>query len=316
MTSPGQHAPGSLDAASARTLVAGDLESVFLPAFGMLGISLRHRGSELLRRIDDLASAAARGSSAGIPLLHPWANRLASARYRVAGREIALDPRSPLLHLDEHGLPMHGVPWSKLEWEVVDSARDRLVARLDWDRDELLAVFPFPHRLEIAATLGPGDLTLETTLAAGLAGPVPVSFGFHPYFGIPGLARAEWRLAGPGMRRLVLDGRGIPIGKEEPFAAFDAPLGGRDLDDGFALPGERGSFTLDGAGRRISVDFLEGFRYAQLFAPLGRDFVALEPMTAPANALVSGHGLRLVQPGGSFRATFRIRIEDADRGRR
>jgi aldose 1-epimerase len=311
MTNPGQSAPGSLDASSARTLAAGDLESVFLPAYGMLGVSLRHRGAELLRRIDDLASAARRGSSAGIALLHPWANRLASARYRAAGRDVALDPRSPLLHLDEHGLPMHGVPWSKLEWEVVDSGRDRLLARLDWDRDELLAVFPFPHRLEIVATLGPRELTLETVLAAGAAGPVPVSFGFHPYFGVPGLARAEWRLSGPAMRRIVLDGRGIPIGKEEPFAAFDAPLGGRDLDDGFALPGERGSFTLAGAGRRISVDFLEGFRCAQLYAPLGRDFVALEPMTAPANALVSGHELRLVEPGGSFRATFRIRVDEA-----
>ena len=310
MTNPGQRAPGSFDASSARTLVAGDFESVFLPAHGMLGVSLRHRGAELLRRVEDLASAASRGSSAGIPLLHPWANRLASARYRAAGRDVSLDPRSPLLHLDEHGLPMHGVPWSRLEWEVVDSTRERLVARLDWDREELLAIFPFPHRLELAAILGAAGLTLETTLAAGAAGPVPVSFGFHPYFGIPGLARAGWRLAGPEMQRIVLDGRGIPIGKEEHFAAFDAPLGGRDLDDGFALPGERGSFTLTGGGRRISVDFLEGFRYAQLFAPLGRDFVALEPMTAPANALVSGRGLRLVEPGESFRATFRIRVEE------
>ena len=309
MTNPGRDAPGSLDALSARTLAAGDLESDFLPARGMLGISLRHRGAELLRRVDDLACAAARGSSAGISLLHPWANRLASARYRAAGRDVSLDPRSPLLHLDEHGLPMHGVPWSKLAWEVVETRRERLVTRLDWDRAELLAVFPFPHRLEIAATLGPGGLTMETTLAAGAAGPVPVSFGYHPYFGIPGLARAEWRLAGPAMRRIVLDGRGIPIGKEEPFAAFDALLGGRDLDDGFALPGERGSFTLAGAGRCISVDFLEGFRCAQLYAPLGRDFVALEPMTAPANALVSGRGLQLVEPGGTFRATFRIRID-------
>jgi aldose 1-epimerase len=311
MTDPGQRGPGPLDASSAHTLAAGPLECVFLPAFGMLGTSLRHRGAELLRRVDDLAAAAARGSSAGIPLLHPWANRLASARYRAAGREVALDPRSPLLHLDEHGLPMHGVPWAKLPWRVVESATGRLLARLDWDRDELLAVFPFPHRLEILATLDPQSLTLETTLAAAADGPVPVSFGFHPYFGIPGLARAEWRMAGPAMSRLVLDGRGIPIGREQPFDAFDTPLGGRDLDDGFALPGERGSFVLSGAGRRITVEFLEGFRYAQLYAPLGRDFVALEPMTAPANALVSGQGLRLVEPGGSFRAAFRVRVDDA-----
>lgn len=35
----------------------------------------------------------------------------------------------------------------------------------------------------------------------------------------------------------------------------------------------------------------------------------LEPMTAPANARVSGAGLRLVEPGGTFCATFRIDIQ-------
>src|SRR5215470_15699035 len=138
---------------AARTLAAGDLEATFLPGHGMLGASLRHRGVELLRRVEDLGAAAARGSTAGIPLLHPWANRLASPRYRAAGREVMLDPSSPLLHLDEHGLPMHGVPWSRLAWEVTNATPDRLTAHLGWTHSSLLAIFPFPHRLEITATL-------------------------------------------------------------------------------------------------------------------------------------------------------------------
>ena len=110
------------------SLVAGDLAAVFLPAQGMLGASLQHRGEEILRRIDDLEHSEAKGSTAGIPLLHPWANRLAGRRYRVAGREVVLDPRSPLLHLDEHGLPMHGVPWARLAWQVIETAPDGLTA--------------------------------------------------------------------------------------------------------------------------------------------------------------------------------------------
>ena len=65
---------------TARSLAAGDLEATLLPQQGMLVASLRHRGVELLRRIENLEKAAASGSSAGIPLLHPWANRLASLR--------------------------------------------------------------------------------------------------------------------------------------------------------------------------------------------------------------------------------------------
>jgi aldose 1-epimerase len=291
------------------SIVAGDLEAVFLPGRGMIGASLRHRGAELLRRVEDLEALAARGSAAGIPLLHPWANRLAEFRYCVAGREVALDPSSTLLHLDEYGLPIHGVPWSRLSWEVTEAGKDRLVAGLEWTRDAHLAIFPFRHRLEMAATLGTEGLTLETVLVAGHDAPVPVSFGFHPYFGLPGLPRSQWRLRLPAMRRFALDRRQIPTGKEEPFGGMDAELGARDFDDGFAVPQGTGSFSLEGAGRRITVEFLEGYRYAQVFAPKDREYVALEPMTAPTNALLSGNGVQLVKPGGCFRTAFRVRVD-------
>lgn len=297
---------GNVGDASTHSIAAGDLVAVFLPGHGMICSSLRHRGAELLRRVDDLEALAVKGSAAGIPLLHPWANRLAGYRYRAADREVALDPSSPLLHIDEYGLPIHGVPWSRLAWEVTEASKDGLVARLDWARDELLAIFPFRHRLEMAATLRPEDLTVKTTLIAGNDLPVPVSFGFHPYFGLPGLPRSRWRLGLPAMRRLTLDQRQIPTGEEEPFEGMDTELGALDFDDGFALLEGTESFSLEGAGRRITVEFLEGYRYAQVFAPKGKEYVALEPMTAPTNALTTGNGLQLVKPGGRFRVAFRV----------
>jgi hypothetical protein len=39
-------------------LVAGELEAVFVPGRGMLGLSLRHRGQELLRRLETREGAA------------------------------------------------------------------------------------------------------------------------------------------------------------------------------------------------------------------------------------------------------------------
>ncbi len=296
---------------SALRLVAGDLEAVFLPTRGMLGASLRHRGVEMLRRVDDLAAAAAKGSTAGIPLLHPWANRLADCHYRAGGKDVGLDPSSPLLHLDGHGLPIHGVPWSRLTWEVRDATPRRLTACLDWTRPDWLAIFPFPHRLEITAVLDAQSLTVDTVLLAGTGGPVPVSFGFHPYFGIAGVPRREWHLSLPAMQRLRLDAHGIPTGDAERFERFDHTLADRGFDDGFALEGESPSFALTGGGLCIRVDFIAGYRYAQVFAPPADDFIALEPMTAPTSALTHGRGLELVPPGGRFDAAFRVSIGPA-----
>ena len=68
---------------------------------------------------------------------------------------------------------------------------------------------------------------------------------------------------------------------------------------------------LAGGGRRIELAFLEGYPYAQVFAPDDDDVIAFEPMTAPTNALVdAGLGLALLAPGESYRASFSITLAD------
>lgn len=109
----------------------------------------------------------------------------------------------------------------------------------------------------------------------------------------------------PAMERLELDAHGIPTGARAPVAPSSAPLAERVLDDGFASPSR---FELSGGGRRIEVELGHGYPFAQVFAPSSPAVVALEPMTAPANALSSGDDLRLVEPGDRFVATFRILV--------
>jgi galactose mutarotase-like enzyme len=72
---------------------------------------------------------------------------------------------------------------------------------------------------------------------------------------------------------------------------------------------EQASFSVAGAGRRITVEFVAGYPYVQVYAPRDKDYIAIEPMTAPTSALTSGRGLRLVKSGEQFRAVFRIGVE-------
>jgi aldose 1-epimerase len=78
------------------TLTSADrtTEAVFVPAANMLCCSLRYRGAEVLDRGGGVYAYASRGKTMGIPLLHPWANRLSSYEYRVAGKHVVL-PRGP-----------------------------------------------------------------------------------------------------------------------------------------------------------------------------------------------------------------------------
>ena len=285
-------------------LTAGALEAAFVPEVGMVGSSLRHRGEELLAQRGGLEKYTDSGSTFGIPLLHPWANRLDGLRYG----QVELDPERTPVRLEENGLPIHGLLSASPHWDVIEEQATFLAARLAFDRPELLAGFPYPHELSIAVALSDSDLRIETTLRPTGVMAVPVSFGYHPYLTLPGVAREDFVVEMPVTEQAVVDGRGIPTGARDPVALEPGPLGMQSFDDLFPDIAAGATFALEGGGRRIEVVFEEGYPIAQVFAPRGEDFICFEPMTAPTNALVTGDSLRRVEPGAEFTARFSIAV--------
>ncbi|HEY1276019.1 MAG TPA: aldose 1-epimerase [Thermoleophilaceae bacterium] len=282
------------------------LRAAFAPAANMVLHSLTLGGRELLAQRNGLEAYAERGSTMGVPLLHPWANRLAGDRYSVAGTEVELP--AGLVKRDPSGLPIHGAPPGLMRWEVVDSDEGSLFARLDWDSAHpAFAIFPFPHRLDYAARLSGRTVEIAVTLTPAGEAPVPVSFGFHPYLRIQATSREAAMLDLPVRRRLVLGESMIPTGDREPFEPGVRQLGDSDWDDGFADLGSPPQFVLGGGDPEVCLTFLRGYPFAQVFAPPGSDFVCFEPMTAPTNALVTGGpDLPVAAPGDSYEAAFEI----------
>ena len=291
------------------------LEAAFVPGAGMLCCSLRHRGEELLTQNAGVDAYARDGKTMAIPLLYPWANRLAGFDYTVAGRTVHIPHDPSRVRLDGNGLPIHGVIGGRQAWELTDAPagdRSALAASLSWSdaRPELFELFPFRHELRYDARLLEGRLEIEVTVHASGADAVPISFGFHPYFSPPGAARESWQIELPAMRALALDAQQIPIGPARAVPAESFELGGREFDDGFDAVASSASFSVTAADRRIVFTFLHGYPCAQVFAPAGGQFICFEPMTAPANALRSGEGLRVLAPGERFVARFSIAVDE------
>lgn len=287
-----------------------DVHATWLVGGGMLGASLIHHGEELLWQGAGPTGYVEERKFMGIPLLHPWANRLSGFGYRAGDQRVALDRSSPLLLLDPGGLPIHGVLTASRDWSLQQLSAEAggacLLASLDFDRRELLAAFPFRHRIDMEIELARGVLEVRTTLSAA-DGAVPVAFGFHPYLQLPGSPRAEWEVSFPVRRRLVLDQHLIPTGETEPTEALTGPIGDRTYDDAFDQIAEPGRFELRHGGRVITVEYGDGYPVAQIFAPPGEEYVCIEPMTAPANALNGPQeGLRWVPARQSWSAVFRI----------
>jgi aldose 1-epimerase len=296
---------------------AGGIEAAFVPSAGMVGCSLRHRGEELLGQRRGLRAYVADRATMGIPLLYPWANRVARLRFPVAGREVAIDPAVTPLRRDADGLGMHGLLTAAAGWHVErhDALADgaTLGARFDFTAHEaLMAAFPFAHQLRFEATLSGPTLTIATTVRATGDRPVPIAFGYHPYLRLPGLAREDWHVEVPVREQLRLDAQMLPTGERFTAEVHAGRLGARTFDDAFVAPAAGEPFVLSGDGRRIELVFLGGYPYAQVFAPDDDDVIAFEPMTAPTNALVDGGPeLPLVAPGESYQASFAITLADA-----
>ncbi|HTA05909.1 MAG TPA: aldose 1-epimerase [Solirubrobacteraceae bacterium] len=286
-----------------------ELQATFVPGAGMVCCSLRHRGEELLAQRAGVRAYAQRGSTMGIPLLYPWANRLAALRYPGPSGEVELAADDPLLKLDANGLPIHGAIPGLLPWELCEAGPEQLRARLRWEQDDLLALFPYRHAVELSARIDRAGLTIATTVSADGDCDVPVSFGFHPYLSPPGGDRASWHVELPVSERLVLDGRMIPTGKREPLQTRRFELAGGGWDDAYAGLLEPPIFVLTGSTRTLRLGLLDGYSYAQLYAPAEADFACFEPMTAPTNALVSRSALPSVRAGQSFAASFQLSVE-------
>jgi aldose 1-epimerase len=296
----------------ALTLKAGDLSATFVPQLGMIGASLEHRGDEVLGQRGGLPAYEARGSTMGIPLLHPWANRLSGLEYEAAGKHVTIDPDSPLVRLDPNGLPIHGLVNANPGWQVEHHHTGALYATLDFGaQPELLEAFPFPHELNLRIALDERSLSIETTVHANAGSPVPISFGFHPYLTLPGVPRENWHVELPVLEHLEADERGIPTGGAQPAVESPGPLGERAFDDCYKGLADPPTFVLAGGGRRIELTFERGYPYAQVYAPDGQALICFEPMTAPTNALVTGGpALKIVPPGESAAAAFRIAVSD------
>ncbi len=291
------------------TLHAAELAATFLPEMGMLGVSLRFRGEEYL----DLrggVSGVGTGRPVGLPLAHPWANRLPAWQYDVDG--VHVDLAGLDLPTDSGGLPIHGTLLGPVAWEpaglttTMAGATFRARYRYGHGSPRQFAAFPFPHEVSVEATVN-GALTVLTTIRPTGDRPVPVSFGWHPWFCFPRTRRDALSVVLPSRQHVLLDDRMLPTGDTEVVAAEVVALrGGRVLDDHYVLGAPR--LALESASRRLVLTVHEGYPFAQVYAPAEVRSVCLEPMTASIGAL-GRDACPLVEPGGRYDATFSVAVE-------
>ncbi|HEX4808786.1 MAG TPA: aldose 1-epimerase [Bryobacteraceae bacterium] len=258
----------------------------------------------------------------GIPLLAPWANRFSSDTYVVNGREYTLNRKLGNLRLDKNHLAIHGfltfTAWTQTEVHADANGADACSVLDFTRRPEWMAQFPFAHRLEWRHRLANGRLSIRLSITNESAEAMPLMVGFHPYFAIPGSGRDDWKIDLPVRTHMPVSDALIPTGERQP-AGFDglAELKSLSLDDVYTdLERDTAGnaiFRLTDARHSVHVGFDTEFTVAVIYAPVERNFICFEPMTAPTDAIhLAAEGrysdLRTIAPGTAWTGEFWVEV--------
>jgi aldose 1-epimerase len=295
---------------SQHEIAAGDYRATITE----LGANLRrlHAGDHPL--ITEYAADEVPPAGAG-ELLVPWPNRVDHGQYVFDGQTLQLDLSEPAAGNAIHGLTR----WTS--WQLVEIGPDTAELGL-----RLLGRPGYPFFLELRARyrLSASD-GLEVTVTARNAGrrPAPYGTGSHPYLQAGDGLVDDWRLEVPAGRWQPADNRGIPSGPPQdvtgtPYDFRDGrPIGDTVLDHALTELSRgadgRAWARLSGPLGTVGLWAGAGYGWLQVFTgdPLGpqqrRRAVAVEPMTCPPNAFVTGQDLITLAPGASVSHHWGVR---------
>lgn len=285
-----------------------------LPEAGasIANLAARVRGAWLpiFRPTAEDAIAARNSSLFACFALVPWSNRLADARFVFEGRTHQLKANTP------EGYAIHG-DVRKRPWRTITTEAERLVLAFD-SCDFADVNFPFPFGVELSYALDGASLHTTLDLTSRGESPMPAGIGFHPYYRrtlLDDAEQVEIRARAPrAYAELVPTHPAAPIDASQDFAR-GRPLGDQDFDTCFAGWDGRATITWPGSRVRAHVACDATLDHMILFAPPGKPFFALEPVSNANNGFNLAAlgdpdaGMRVLQPGETLRATFRLTIE-------
>jgi len=223
----------------------------------------------------------------GSPVLFPSPGPLAGGRFERGGKSGAMG--------------QHGFARTR-PWTVIDSDDTEVELELVSD-DATRAMFPWDFVARIRYLLDGSRLTVATSLTNRSSDPMPFALGFHPYFAVSDGSKRATRVPTRATRgwdnvqKSVVDVKG-PI---------DLTAGEVDLH--LFDHGSDRAVIERADGTRIVVTAEPAFVRWVVWTVAGKDYVCLEPWTAPADALNTGENLLVLAPGASRTLVMSMALE-------
>ena len=221
----------------------------------------------------------------GNPVLFPSPGPLAGDHFTRQGRSGSMK---------QHGFARQRA------WSVLMASTHE--ATLELSSDEAThAQFPWDFVARLRYALAGTSLTVETRIENRSDTPMPFALGFHPYFHVASVDKARARV--PTTATRAWDNVAKQLGD------LRGPIDLTQKEVDLHLVDHTGnSATLYRGDDCIVVAADPEMGRWVVWTLAGKDFVCLEPWTAPADALNTGEKLLTLSPGGSKTITMTITL--------
>jgi galactose mutarotase-like enzyme len=247
------------------------------PQRGAIVTSFRVAGRELLYLDEATLSDANKNVRGGIPVLFPSPGKLDADSWRIAGRQGAMK---------QHGFARNLV-WTTSALQAKDTAEVTLSLA---SNAVTLAQYPWEFQADLTFTLRAASLRIALRVQNRSASALPFAFGLHPYFHVVDKARA--RIDTHATR--VFDNVTKQV---QAFHGFD--LTADEVDLHLLDHGSSHSTLQLADGASVQVRASQDLSWWVIWTLAGKDYVCLEPWTAPGNALNSAERLLWIEPGAA-----------------
>jgi len=216
----------------------------------------------------------------------PYANRIAHGRFKSGTHAVHLKRN---WEADAH--PLHGQGW-RSPWQVFAATASSASLMVEGGADE----WPWHYLAEQHLQLGPGALSIRLSIENLAQSPMPVMLGLHPYFCDPD--QVQLQATTPSV--WLTDNASLPTEEvaTPPDWSFDPARAITAVPLDHCFTNWNGTAVLRWPDHRVEIR-ATNCCCLHVYAPSGRDFFCVEPLSAAVGAL-NRNEATVVQPGARF----------------
>jgi galactose mutarotase-like enzyme len=259
-----------------------------VPERGGIVTSWRIQGQDILYLDNERFANPQLSVRGGIPILFPICGNLPDNLYLHNNKQYTLK---------QHGFA-RDIPWQVVAQETESCASITLVLK---SNNQTRTFYPFDFQLEFTYQLKGSNLKIKQCYINHSGEKMPFSVGFHPYFWTKDKSQLSFNIPASEYHNQITR-------ENYPYkGSFDFVLD--EIDAAFTTLSSNSTSMMDSQRHlKVKITYSDLFSTLVFWTVKGKDYVCLEPWSAPRNALNTGVQLNYLEPTGVLEAFVEMNV--------